>query len=203
MKTKDIKPGVVYGYRRGKYGSVEPVVFVVAPSADHLYARDRWAGEGKPVHQHWPNAGKPRAGRGFADPDVGYPVAFGRSEGTDLAALATTSLGQFTAATKASDEELDLRWGVITNPAHVLGPYEDVVAQTKADEDERRRGYEIERQQREEVQQRADRLMATLGKFGIDAKQDDWTEPANLKMTLDEVEKLLSRLQAKPETSEE
>jgi hypothetical protein len=52
VKTKDIKPGVVYGHRRGKYGRIEPAVFLAAPSAEHLFSPNRWAKDGEALEDH-------------------------------------------------------------------------------------------------------------------------------------------------------
>lgn len=194
MKTKDIKPGVVYAYRRGKFGRIEPVVFVAAPSSDRLYAFNQWAKYGEPVFQHRPNADKPRRGRGFSDPDVGYPVAFARSQGTDAKVLAKATLEQFESATTTTDADLDVHWQVVTIPSHILGPYDQVIAEEDAAERARREQYAMERQQRDETQKRANQLLSALAEHGITAVADEYSTPPQMLLSLDDVEHLLGKL---------
>jgi hypothetical protein len=196
MKTKDIKPGVVYGYRRGKYGRPIPIVFLAVPNAEHLYSPDDRRAKGAPLFHHCPRAGKPRMGRGFSGADVGYPVAFVRTDGTDLTQPLRVTLDDFVAATKTYDEDRDVEYRVLTNPAHIVGPYEEAIA-----EDERRRTLRgqqavLESERRATARVRASRLVGALKAYGVRAHAESSYEPTALEISLGDVEKLLALLPA-------
>lgn len=194
MKTKDIKPGVVYGYRRGKYGSVEPVVFLAKPGPDQLYGEPRFRKDREPVFEHWQQARKPRAGRSFGEASVGYPVVTGRSEGADSAELLKVTLEDFRSATKRYDEARDITFQLVINPSHIVGPYDEAVGEEERRREAERRQYDEERAHREARQQRAGTLMEALTAHGITAKPNRYNEPTALEIPFDDVETLLGLL---------
>lgn len=199
MKTKDIKPGVVYGFRRGKYGVIEPVVFLAEPGPHHLYTEPRHRKDSEPVFVHVPRAGKPCAGRGFGESSVGYPAAVARIEDVDPAELLKVTLDDFLTATLRYDEGRRISFRLIVNPAYILGPYDEAIAEDERQSKARQRQYDEELAQRNAACDRASRLMGALASHGIASQSQPSYEPTALVIPLDDVEKLLERLDPDPE----
>lgn len=194
MKTKDIKPGVVYGYRRGKTGLVEPVVFLAAPGPDQLYRRKSHPSPGTPLFTHEPQRDKPV--RGFrGSGDIGWPAVFG-SEDT-VAEMTKATLDAFVAATRLHDR--GVRYDVVTVSSRIVGPYEEAVAEEKRQRDARIRQYDEDAARREAAQKRAGHLVERLKSYGVkaygvSARPNRYGEPTALEIPLDDLEKLLGLL---------
>jgi hypothetical protein len=196
MKSKDIKPGVVYGYRQGKYGSVEPVVFLAKPGPDQIYACPHRVKDGEPIHSHSRHATTPLTGRGFSSTDYGYAAvfAFGKPTAEVVDEMARATLDDFLAATKGYDAERGIRYSVVTVPARVVGPYDEAVAEEERRREAENRRWAEERGRREVAIQRAERLIEALQQHGIGGRPEPYSEPTFLEIPLDDVEKLLALL---------
>jgi hypothetical protein len=196
MKAKDIRPGVVYGYRRGKYGSVEPVVFLAKPGPDQIYACPRHTRSGEPIYSHSQHARAPVTGRGFGSVDYGYAAVFADTEPTTevIDEMTKTTLGDFLAATKGHDPERGIRYGLVTVPARVVGPYEDAVTEEKRQWEAQRRQHHEDEARREAVRERVERIIAALRAHGVTSFPENWHEPGAMVIPLDDVEKLIALL---------
>ncbi|MDH2424789.1 hypothetical protein [Sphaerisporangium sp. TRM90804] len=193
MKAKDIKPGVVYAYQRGRgeYAPLQAVVLLAPADGDHLYqTTSHHRAAGSPLFAKVRSGAKPKRGQGWSAPDVGYPVVIGPAE-----ALEGATLEGFEATTSHYyNAELGAEFKVLTSLTGVVGLYEDALAEQKQRQEEARQQWDREERAREAAQRRARALTAALRKVGVDATPDNPNNPAALVITLDEVDKLLALL---------
>lgn len=143
MKKADLKTGVVYGYKTGKYDTLKPVVLV---SLD-LYRSnsDRWgrdkSGEAKYVKAS-PGVVRPSKGDVFAG-EVGYLVISNQNlrwssppkNPLSLDALTEVTLEQVLAAHVHGKDLPEGYTVALVNNSHITGVYDDLVdAKRKATE---------------------------------------------------------------------
>ncbi|MEO3869368.1 hypothetical protein ABGB18_11100 [Nonomuraea sp. B12E4] len=202
MKAKDIKPGVVYGYRRGKYGSVTPVVFLAPIDKDHLYATtSHHRKPDTPAYVKARSGSKPGRGSFYSSPTVGYPVVLGGTT-TKPGSLPSVTLADFEAATSNYLGD-GISYGVITTLGHVAGLYEDVKADEAAERDAARAQRDAEERQRQDAAQRVARVLPRFASLGVVVRADNEWDPTGLVIDLDNADKLLALLSASPDSPKE
>ncbi len=193
MKAKDVKPGVVYGYQRGRseYASVQAVVLLAPADGDHLYqTTSQHRPAGSALFAKARSGSKPKRGQGWNVPNVGYPVVMGPAD-----ALKGATLEQFEATTsRYYDPESGAEFDVLTSLTGIVGLYEDVLAEQKQRQDAATEERERKQRQRASAQRRAAALVAALRKVGVEAAADSPNDPTGLHIKLDQVDKLLTLL---------
>ncbi|MFI6883424.1 hypothetical protein [Streptosporangium canum] len=194
MKAKDIKPGVVYGYRASKHSEVRPVVFLAAVDADHVYREaDRFAQKGTPAFGKARSGTKPKRGTGYSGRTCGYPVVISYGQ-VDVEALASVTLAEFEAATSTYRGEQGTQFNLVTNLGHVIGPWEEAAAAEQAERAARDAERDCEEREREAAQAQAKAAVAALAALGVTTEADHGWRPTALTIRLDEVTKLLALL---------
>ena len=118
MRAKDIKPGVVYGYRDHFHG-IRPIVFLAPIDRGHLYIKSRTSG---PAFQRAPDSvAGPRPGSVYNSGTVGYPAALGKP-GYDVDDLREVTLARFEQVTSTLGRRCE--YGLVVRLARVIGPWE-------------------------------------------------------------------------------
>lgn len=194
MKAKDIKPGTVYAYRRSKYSTPQPIVFLAPVDAEHVYVTaDRFRPKDAPAYRKAHGRAKPGRGSGYASPSYGYPavVAYGDVSQVDLTAV---TLADFETSTSGYDAARGISFMLVTNLGQIVGDYEEAVAAAEREKREREEAYEAEKRAHREANERAAALVAALGEHGVQARPDDSYFPNTLVLSFGEVDKLLALL---------
>jgi hypothetical protein len=191
VKAKDIEPGVIYAYQRGRgeYASIDAVMVLTPATPDNVYhAIESHRPPGTAAFKKAKPGIKPRRGKGWSNSDYGYPAVMGPVD-----KLAAATLADFEAAT--SPYHVDgCHFLVLTSTTPLVGPYEEAVAaqqQARAAAQDRR---EQERAERKADAAKAEGLVAALAKAGVQAQAaTDW-HPRALTIPLDQAEKLVALL---------
>jgi hypothetical protein len=198
MKAKDIRPGVVYGYRAGADDRVKPVVFLAPVDADHLYqttSHHRKPGTVAYVKAH--RGAKLGNSRLLSSsPTVGYPAAQPSRTSREKATpfdLGCVTLEDFEAATSHVAPMLGVEFTLVTSLTHVRGLYETELAaeQRRADADAA-----AERKARE-AEARVRAIAGVLKRHGLAGVTVDTYGRPRLVITLEDAEKLLTLLPEK------
>jgi hypothetical protein len=199
MKAKDIKPGVVYGYRRGKYGTVTPIVFLAPVDKDHLYATaSHHRKAGTPAYvKAGPNS-KPGHSTLFSGPTIGYPAITGEYAATADNVPAKT-LADFEAATSHYIGEEGWRFQVITSLTGVIGPYEDVRAAEAAQREADRAQRAADEKRRQAGSEHAATLVKKFAAAGVVVAADNDWQPSGLVIDFDNADKLITLLSSSEE----
>ncbi|MFF4417061.1 hypothetical protein ACFYY8_31460 [Streptosporangium sp. NPDC001559] len=195
MKAKDIKPGVVYGFQRGRgeYATIQAMALLAPADADHLYQTASYHRRpGAPAFTKAMRSSKPKKGRGWNEASVGYPAVFGPAD-----ALEGFTLERFEAATSPyPDSESGVEFRVLTSLTAIVGPYEEAMAAHQQRLDAANEERDREQRRQAAAQQRAKKLVEALGQVGVVADTDSSYNPTGLTVSLDEADKLLALLAA-------
>lgn len=193
MRKQDIKPGVVYAYRRGAWDTPTPLVFL---SLDlHVPSRQRKPGDPwceRALHDK-------RAKRGSIYPDVGYPVVIGERMGqgaTEETIAAMPALGADVIADGLTDEQRASRLStdILTRLASVVGVYAEVMAERKRQVDKDREVHRRHAEQTVATQARRAELMGRLAAVGVTVTRV-YDHDDQLILTLDEAAKVAGWLE--------
>ena len=173
MRKQDIKPGVVYAYREGKYSSASPVVFLAAPVTSKIYTQSGRRYEGDEPYFGLAN-GKP--GR-----HAGYPVLMVADEDR-IPEAADVTLADFEAATKPAAP--GGRFTYVGNLTYIVGPYVE-------EREERERTARAEQESRA----RAIGILTALRARDITPNRiPSWGAVDSVSLPLAEAEKLIALL---------
>ncbi len=196
MKAKDIKPGVVYGYRSSTLDHVRPVVFLAPPDDTHRYqTASRPRGSGTPAYVKAQPGAKLGEGKLMSTPTVGFPavkISWMRGEGAKPADLLQVTLDDFEAATSHIAPVPGVEFTLVTRLASIHGLYDVLVAQEQAEEDAEKRRLAEQRDAAARTRAAADALVAR-GFPSATARQDRFGG-ALLTLDPDDAEKLLTML---------
>lgn len=193
MKTKDIKPGVVYAYRASKYDSVRPVVFVTEPSPEAVYRAVRRPRHGEPRYLPAPGA-KPQTAKGFSGSAYGYLAVTISAVGDDPNELAAVTLDDVLAL-KFPDRLTDASVLLVTVPGHIIGPFAEVAAEDERQRQARDAQYKREEQDRKQRMARMASVLDRLTTLGIPSRSEG---PPHLGVVINvgDAEKIIALLEA-------
>jgi hypothetical protein len=193
MKKNEIKPGVIYAYRRGRsiYDSPEPVVFLTAPADGILYQQaSDFRGPKAAKYVRAREGSKPQAGGGFNGRPIGYAaVRASWNSNTNPLDLLKPALAEFKTTTEGRAAE-GVYFTLVTSLTHIIGLYDEVMTETRAREDAERQQRQREQAEREAVQARADSVQAEMGRLGV---KSSFTR-GYINLTVDAAENLLTLL---------
>lgn len=199
MRAKDIKPGVVYGYRQGKYGTVTPIVFLAPIDKDHLYATtSHHRKDGTPAYVKARPTSKPGRSALFSGPTIGYPAIVGEYTAT-AENLPTKTLADFEVTPTQYIGEGGFRYQVITSLAGVIGLYEDVKAAEIAEREADRAQRAADEKRRQAGSERAATLVKKFAAAGVVVAADNDWQPTGLVMDFDNADKLIALLSSSEE----
>jgi hypothetical protein len=195
MRKQDIKPGVLYAWKRGRseFDEPHPIVFLNTPADGELYA--------KTSHHRPPGTPAFIRAREGATPhrvsfgsDVGYPaVRFHRDAEGNPSSLLAITLDDFTAT--AGGIQAGREFVLITSLAAIAGPWDEVKAardaQKRADAERRDR----ERTEADASRTRAIDVLTALQAYGIEASRiAAYGKVDSVSLPLAEAEKLIAVL---------
>lgn len=196
MRKQDIKPGVVYAYREGKYGETLPVVFL---ATDFYKGRD-YRDEDGPKFRKAGAADAPHSDR-LGSPTTGYLVAimrhqYGRKVDYDAAAerMAKVTLADMEATGGESLDDL-IGFMLLVRLGVVIGPWGEVMAQQREEAEEKKRRQEIISATAKALDDRAAKVRLVLIAKGVSPRFS--TTARDLILSLEDAEKLASLLAAK------
>ena len=140
MRKKDIKPGVVYAYREGKYGETLPVMLLTAD----LYKGRGYRDDEGPKFRKAGAGDAPHSGR-LGSPTTGYLVAimrhrYGRKVDYDAAAerMASITLADMEATGGESLDDL-IGFMLIVRLGVIIGRWDEVTAQQREEAEQEAR----------------------------------------------------------------
>jgi hypothetical protein len=162
MKARDIKPGEVYAYRRGRgeYASVRPVVFLAPLDSDHLYQKRMQPGA---TYQKAASGAKPQRGTVYNSGTIGYPAATTSHENVDV--LSTATLERFGKTTSGLGRRIE--YELVTSLTHVVGLYEQVAAEQEKRQQEARESRRAEQAAQQAHRERIEAQKSALDSIGV------------------------------------
>lgn len=200
MKAKDIKPGVVYGYRSSKYGHLQAVVFLAPVDGNHLYhSASSSKPKGSPAFIKAREGSKPgRRGSTYSSPTTGYAAVRTSSPeaATHLRAITIEDFEE--AASRATVSGIkDAEFTLITTLAHILGPYAELKAGEDAAKERKHAARRAEEEKDAADRNRLTNLRSALAGRGVKAigRIEDG-EPV-IVLSAAEVDRLLALLDDK------
>lgn len=194
MRKQDIKPGVVYAYREGKYGHTLPVMFL----STGLYTGRGYRDTESPKFRVAGGYEQPHTGR-LGAPTTGYLVAIGRSQigvhKINYDEVADRMARITLADAEASAWELadgDIGVMLIVRLGVIIGLWDEVMAAEREQKEVERQRRERKAAEAKALDDRAAAVRKAITLHGISARFS--SVDRNLIVSLDDAEKLAALL---------
>jgi hypothetical protein len=197
VKKTDIKPGVIYAWKRSKHYSPTQVMFLTPLNDDCLYTSER----GKGIVRARRSYTKPKAYYSYGSADVGWLVAMG----SDVAGASLQDALDSGHRDPATFH--DLHYQALVSLAQVVGVYDEVAA---AEEAEKNRLADIRAAEKAKCEAASSRwvsLSSSLSELGVQHRlvgsSGEWTDseysrahnpPRSIQLNYDQAVALNTRL---------